>query len=1021
MKKLFLFAGLTLALVSISCHLQAQLSTVSNNNAPDLMEVFLAETPNLSYSNVVVEGAEGAYGTYSGSDFGNASGVLLCTGQIADAEGPNTSIAETTNNNTEGDSDLEEILGVPTNDAASLRADIVPDGNELSFNYVFASEDYNAYVCSPFSDALGVIIDGGEYDNQNIALVPSTDLFVGSNTVNSGDISDNIWQASGCPDDGLSNSEFFIDNTNGENNEYNGSSVLLTATIPVTPGETYNVKWVIADANDALFDSALFLESGSLSSTEPECDVAGGTLTVDGPDVVCKSDGIDDPFSLSIEGNEGENQVFVATFLNGTIIFISENSEFNLEGVPGNGTCLFWSLSWNGEITGAEVGENANDIEGDCFELSNPVPVTEYFTDGGTITTEDETTFCVDDGQDDLVDVELEGEAGMNSAWVITDADLNILGLPAAPPFNFEEAGEGSCLIWHLSWSGNLEGAAVGENAADLSGDCFDLSNPIEVIREECEEPCVVDGGTISTDSPDVICKSDGEDDIFSLQLEGAVGDNQTFVVTWLDGEIILTSDQFSVNLEGIPGNGVCLFWSVSWNGEIEGLEPGLNAFDVTGDCFDFSNSIEVTEYFTDGGTITTQDETTFCVDDGEDDLVDVELEGEAGMNSAWVITDADLNILGLPAAPPFNFEGAGEGSCLIWHLSWSGDLEGAAVGENAADLSGDCFDLSNPIEVIREECEDPCIVDGGMLSADGPTMICKSDGEDDIFSLSLDGNIGENQTFVVTWLDGEIILTSDQSSVNLEGIPGNGICLFWSISWNGEIEGLEPGLNALDVTGDCFEFSNSIEVTEYYTVGGDISTDDETTICVGDDIPDPIDVSLEGEAGMNSAWVITDNDLNILALPAGPPFDLDGAGPGICLIWHLSWSGDLEGAAVGENAADLSGDCFSLSNSIEVNRIECSAPPVANAVEWQHTLMTSPNPNNGVAVVTYSSNKDARTLISVYNMNGQQVLQLFNEQAVSNVKYTFQLDGAHLPNGVYFYQITDGTEVRQEKFIIAR
>ena len=753
---------------------------------------------------------------------------------------------------------------------------------------------------------------------------------------------------------------------------------------------------------------------------EDPCIVDGGMLTADGPTTICKSDGEDDIFSLELEGAVGDNQIYVVTWLDGEIILTSTQSSVNLEGIPGNGICLFWSLSWNGEIEGLEPGLNAFDVTGDCFDFSNSIEVTEYFTDGGTITTQDETTFCVDDGEDDLVDVELEGEAGMNSAWVITDADLNILGLPAAPPFNFEGAGEGSCLIWHLSWSGDLEGAAVGENAADLSGDCFDLSNPIEVVREECEEPCIVDGGTISTDSPDVICKSDGEDDIFSLELEGAVGDNQTFVVTWLDGEIILTSDQSSVNLEGIPGNGVCLFWSISWNGEIEGLEPGLNAFDVTGDCFDFSNSIEVTEYFTDGGIISTTDSTTFCVDDGIDDLVDVTLEGEAGMNSAWVITDADLNILGLPAAPPFNFEGAGEGSCLIWHLSWSGDLEGAAVGENAADLSGDCFDLSNPIEVIREECEDPCIVDGGMLSADGPTMICKSDGEDDIFSLSLEGNVGDNQTFVVTWLDGEIILTSDQSSVNLEGIPGNGICLFWSISWNGEINGLEPGLNALDVTGDCFEFSNSIEVTEYYTLGGDIFTTDSTTICVGDGIPNPINVELSGEAGMQSGWVITDDNLNILALPDAPPFDLEGAGTGICLIWHLSWSGDLMGAEVGANAADLSGDCFSLSNSIEVNRVDCSAP-VSTQVEWSHELSTSPNPTDGLAVVTYSTNKNARTQISVFNMNGQQVMQLFNEQAVANVKYTFQLNGAHLPNGVYFYQITDGTEVRQEKFIIAR
>ncbi len=414
-------------------------------------------------------------------------------------------------------------------------------------------------------------------------------------------------------------------------------------------------------------------------------------------------------------------------------------------------------MSWDGEIEGAEVGLNANDLSGDCFELSNPVPVTEYFTNGGEISTNDPTTICALDGVADPINVTLEGEVGQNMAWVITDGDLNILDLPLGPPFDLEGAGEGLCIIWHLSWSGELEGAAVGANAGDLSGDCFDLSNPIEVTR-----------------------------------------------------------------------------------------------------------------YVANGGEISTEDPTTICVGDGIGDPINVTLEGETGQNMAWVITDADLNILDLPAGPPFDLDGAGVGVCLIWHLSWSGELNGAAVGANAGDLSGDCFDLSNPIEVTREEC-DTCTAVGGELTVDGPTTVCKSDGIDDTFTLQVEGAEGENQVFVVTWLDGEIILISEDPEFNLEGIPGNGTCLFWSLSWDGEIEGAEVGLNANDLTGDCFELSNPVPVTEYFTNGGEISTDDETTICVGDGIGDPINVTLEGETGQNMAWVITDADLNILDLPPRP------------------------------------------------------------------------------------------------------------------------------------------------------
>jgi len=68
----------------------------------------------------------------------------------------------------------------------------------------------------------------------------------------------------------------------------------------------------------------------------------------------------------------------------------------------------------------------------------------------------------------------------------------------------------------------------------------------------------------------------------------------------------------------------------------------------------------------------------------------------------------------------------------------------------------------------------------------------------------------------------------------------------------------------------------------------------------------------MEGGSGKNSAWVITNDALNILALPPAPPFDLEGAGAGTCLVWYLGYKGDLSSVEVGANAGDLEG-CFAL------------------------------------------------------------------------------------------------------------
>lgn len=102
------------------------------------------------------------------------------------------------------------------------------------------------------------------------------------------------------------------------------------------------------------------------------------------------------------------------------------------------------------------------------------------------------------------------------------------------------------------------------------------------------------------------------------------------------------------------------------------------------------------------------------------------------------------------------------------------------------------------------------------------------------------------------------------------------------------------------------------------------ISTDSQTEISIcADGTPDPFTVQVEGGSADSSRWVITDPDLNILGLPKGPTFDLDGAGVGTCLIWYLTYA---DGVSLDiTNAGDLEG-CFALSNPITVSRTIATA-----------------------------------------------------------------------------------------------
>ena len=114
----------------------------------------------------------------------------------------------------------------------------------------------------------------------------------------------------------------------------------------------------------------------------------------------------------------------------------------------------------------------------------------------------------------------------------------------------------------------------------------------------------------------------------------------------------------------------------------------------------------------------------------------------------------------------------------------------------------------------------------------------------------------------------------------------------------------------------NCPVFAGSIETVP--------SGQTEVTICTGDELPDPIDVAVIGDTvGTNSGWIITDNSTGeILALPAAPPFDLEGVFPGTCAIYYVRYEDGLMGLDMGSNIADLDG-CFDLSNPILVERID--------------------------------------------------------------------------------------------------
>lgn len=288
-KSIFIFSFFAFITFCISAASSfAQLTTNDSPSASALVDTLRV---NGNISNVSYTGDPTARGTFNGitSNIGLNSGVILSTGMISNATGPNddpvggscleTECVKSTDFGRPGDADLEAIEGCDgcTYDAAVLEFDFIPQSTPFSLSYVFASEEYPCYVCSTMNDVFAFLITGpnpagGQYNKQNIALIPDTDTRVCINSINDGSpgynaVSSTYYPTSGCIS--LKNSKYFINNGDGNTPasdptvQYNGFTVPLTASIDVLPLKTYHIKIAIADVGDGKYDSAILLGAGT--------------------------------------------------------------------------------------------------------------------------------------------------------------------------------------------------------------------------------------------------------------------------------------------------------------------------------------------------------------------------------------------------------------------------------------------------------------------------------------------------------------------------------------------------------------------------------------------------------------------------------------------------------------------------------------------------------------------------------------------------------------------------------------
>ncbi|WP_246296960.1 choice-of-anchor L domain-containing protein, partial [Winogradskyella vidalii] len=295
----------------------------------ELVEDVLVDSPCASVSNVISSTGINHSGSdpngigyffSNGIDFPFEDGILLTSGDAGDAGGPNTFLGAGSSA-WPGDDDLDDAVGIDSNNASYIQFDFVPLADSISFDFLMASEEYDmgTFECS-FSDAFAFLLTDSSGNVTNLAVLPGTNTPI---------LVTNIHPDNGASCGGI-NEEYFGAYTpsNGPPISFDGRTAVFTAQADVIPGETYTIKLVVADDRDNTYDSGVFIEAGSFNlggNLGDDITIEAGTAECDGTEItldtglelashVWYKDGVEIPGEVSYTLVVTEPGVYYADF-----------------------------------------------------------------------------------------------------------------------------------------------------------------------------------------------------------------------------------------------------------------------------------------------------------------------------------------------------------------------------------------------------------------------------------------------------------------------------------------------------------------------------------------------------------------------------------------------------------------------------------------------------------------------------------------------------------------------------------
>ncbi len=570
--------------------------------------------PGITVTGATFTGSTMSSGIYSGASSTipgispSDTGVILSTGNVVDF----TNSSGTTNTNTvanrstdttgsvDGDAQLNAVAGMATFDGAILQASFIPDGDFLTMQFVFSSEEYPEYINANVNDAFGVWING--------TFVPVTITIAGNVAI------DEI--------NSMENQNFYHDNTADQfNTEMDGFTYTLSLKAPVNIGQINTIKIGIADGGDAIYDSNLLIMGDSIQTVTLAFDddanvVANGSRTFDILANDTNSEG-----SLTITQIQGVNVVpgQTITLATGQQVRLNADGTITVFATSTLGTENFsYTVSDNGVTDVGYVSiitSAAGALDGIVSGTTGDDFIDAFYTgdsDGDRVDNNDATGVQGTTGSSDVI------QAGTGNDYVLAGLGNDII--EAGTGNDTVDGGAGSdraelgagndtYLTNDPALAGNDTVMAEAGNDAVLTGDGNDQvygGTGNDSLQGGLGNDALYggdDADRLIGDAGDVVVGGEGGNDNDTLAASGVVnlifggGTNEAGTLTFADGRTLTFSQIEKLQLNG--GNPEGIIYGTAGNDVI-----GAGYVDANGDVIDNNDSIQTNPQGTNGDEV---------------------------------------------------------------------------------------------------------------------------------------------------------------------------------------------------------------------------------------------------------------------------------------------------------------------------------------------------------------------------------------------------------------------------------